>query len=52
MQMEAGNPRQGLWTYAYESFQDPGSYTFYAEAQDTKGQKARTAEFSIVIQMQ
>lgn len=51
MKLESGTPKQGSWGYVHEGFSEPGSYTFYAEARDVKSQRARTEEFSIVIQM-
>ncbi|MBI4052257.1 MAG: hypothetical protein HY400_07105 [Elusimicrobia bacterium] len=51
MQLETGDSLKGEWVYIYERFKDPGNYTFYAEAQDTKGQKVRSEELSLVVQV-
>lgn len=51
MRLETGHLKQGYWSYLRESFNEPGSYSFYVVAQDTKGQKIKTEEFSIVIKI-
>lgn len=52
MELEEGDRISGVWKVEKEPFPQPGTYSFYAQAEDTKGQKIRTEELRFVVRSQ
>ncbi|MBI4057645.1 MAG: hypothetical protein HY399_08880 [Elusimicrobia bacterium] len=49
MQQESGSNQKGTWLIE-KTLSLAGTYSFYAQGEDTKGQKVRTKELKLVVQ--
>ena len=49
MEQESGDNQKGAWFVEKKSLPVPGMYSFYAQAEDSKGQKVRTKELKLVV---